>query len=224
VSDRPAWFVQWVRKHASVFGLNDAKELKTLLSWLELFLAAGYSRDDLDAATTWMASRLDLLAGDKTRFLGKMGQHLALIQGFIRQQRSVAYRDAEERNRDGELGTCVRCSGAGALVVPHLQGVRKGEWVPISTATGHPYFYTMAILCPCPLGRWRGENVADPERRPMTLAAYEAHNPRWMVQMERRREELNRQAALAAPHGDERLTALLKRLAENWNVRREDDS
>ena len=201
------WFGEWVKHHATVFGLHAEADVMTLLSWEPLFVAAGYTSGDLHAATDWLAVN----APPKFRT-----EHLGAIQSRIRDTRAVAYR--AEMNAGGEdRGTCTLCGGTGRVVVPHVAGVRDGQWVPIDAARGGASYYTMAVLCRCALGAWvlahNEEHLRErvPGKRLVTLGEYEQRNPRWRVQREQRRREQRERAALGRPPAPD-LAAVVARL------------
>lgn len=203
-------------RHALLFGITDKTDMRTLASWESLFIAAGYLPAELDEASRHLAGNLaEILAGEG-RYLGKMPAHLAAIQQRIRQRRAVTYsRQVEEFRED--RGTCTICQGGGTVPgLPHLGGIRDGQWVPMNVARGGPAYYTQAVTCSCPLGRWFNQH-RPPDRALMSLEEYQAKNPRWQLQLWQRQRELLAQAALTP--ADTTWQELMARLAEGWGVR-----
>lgn len=198
------WFVTWAEKHALTFAMNDDAFLQTLLSWEDLFAAAGYSREDLASATTALAtSGVQLQRWD----------HLAAITKHVRERKAVERRDAPP---DDPRGKCATCEGTGFVVVPHPEGVVEGEWVPQKVARGGATYYTVAVHCHCPLGRWfhgRRTGAGSKYQGTWTLAAYEEKNPRWRVQIEARRQESLERSRLSSrkPGPLDEVIARLKR-------------
>lgn len=184
------WFDRWAERHATVFGLTD-DEMHSLLAWENLFVACGYAAGDLASATDLIASqpsRIGAAAG-RGAHPGKVALHLGAIHAACREVKAVAYRrqtDDHERDR----GVCVTCGGTGQVVVPHLSGVVQGQWRPVKVARGMATYYTQAVACVCPLGRWvNGHKPA--EKSLPSLEWYDGKNPSWKVQLARRDRELS---------------------------------
>ena len=187
----PDWFDAWAFQHATIFGFSDG-ELTTILSWRERFLTAGYLRAELDEATKWLASNPQQVAANGMAYLGKMTAHLAALQTRIHDQRAVEYQTGAAQ-KESELGTCVLCSGTGWVVVPHLGGILAGEWMPQKIARAAASYYTQSVLCSCALGNWLApkmefKTIAGKVMNAMTLESYQRKNPRWKIQLEKRRQ------------------------------------
>jgi hypothetical protein len=180
----PEGFEQWAQRHAEIFGMTSEAELKSILAWRDLFDAAGYRSDELEAATRYLALRpAELAAGDE-RFGGKMLMHLAAVQRRIIDCRALIYR-ADVAEIEQTRGTCTLCSGSGRVIVPHRLAIEFGEWMPIKVARGGlGATYYQAVLCTCPLGRWVGAHITKDEHRPSRLEDYEKENPAWRWQLE----------------------------------------
>lgn len=185
------WFIAWCKHHAKTFALADEAFLATLASWEDVFVTAGYSADELHAATQGLAMSGRTLA---------RWDHLAAITARIRAARAVEYASGEAKAaQDGpSASTCTLCDGTGYVIVPHPLGVALGEWVPINTTRNGGSYYTAAVSCSCALGRWKQDRL-EPKERSMSLSRYAALNPRWQVQLAQHAAELAERAKLARP-------------------------
>lgn len=209
-------FEQWAGKHCQTFGLLDPSEFAMVLSWrVPLCDLSGYSVDELESATAWMAAK----AAPKFRT-----DHLRLIQERVSSAR-LAASAAEARKRieasGGEdKGRCSLCGNSGFAIVPHIDLVRDGTWV-------RPW-NTMALPCKCGVGRHivATDSAAEAKRvatenekgragkstQRMTLAAYEFVNPLWQGQMDdqKRQRDAIDAAESAARHADKTRGPLAK--------------
>jgi hypothetical protein len=152
---------EWVDRHASVFALTHPRDLTMLGRWVVIFDLAGWTPDELDRATDWLALNADAF---KSR-----SQHLAAIKDFVKGERQKALR-AQERRESFER-PCPNCGGSGRVVVPHLRSVQ----VP-----GFPW-YTCAVGCDCPLGAWFVMHGGY-----LSLTDYQTLVPDWPELMKRR--------------------------------------
>lgn len=177
-------FNDWLKHHCTVFGLHDPKQIETVASWQPLFDAAGYTAPQLTEATDWLALNAP------PRFLN---EHLPALRARLTEQRAIEYRRAEDRF-DGS--TCVLCGGTGRLTVPHLGGVRNGDWLPLRIA-GLPHYYTCAVRCSCARGQFGRFESTSGSQSLLSLEAYESRNPGWRRQLARRDQELQAEAELA---------------------------
>ncbi len=216
-----SWFTEWARHHATVFGILDEAGLAMLASWEPLFLAAGYLGPELHLATDWLA------VNAPPRF---RTDHLPALRQRLLDRRAVAYAAAQDARED-DRGTCVRCGGNGREVVPHPAGAVGGEWRPLRAFEGgRPLYYTLAVFCPCPLGRWALErtrkHAADKlearRLRTLTLEEYQAANPRWQQQLWQRDREQRAEAALGPPPLP-RWAAVVGRIRERFGLLTEED-
>lgn len=217
-----AWYAEWVTRHATLFGMGSDADVKTLLSWEDVFTAAEYTVAELKAATDWLAANPAAFGSVEARYAGKAAAHLEAIQARIRETRAVVYR--AESVTETDYGRCVLCGGTGRVIVPHVRGVKAGQWVPIAAARGGASYYTMAVLCSCVRGEWvrsrNAQHVAeklDPKGLSvLTLARYEQMNPNWQVQMEQRKREQLAAAALrpASPE----FAAVVDRLRKQYGL------
>ena len=201
-------FHLWADNHAATFGMTPEKHAETFVAWRKVFEAAKYTAAELAEATTFLA------ANNPPRWAP---EHLAGINARIRDRRAVEYRkktDVQERDR----GVCTLCSGTGYVVVPHLQGVRDGNWVPVRATRSLPSYYTVAVLCRCQLGLWVGGRMS-PDKLPMSIDRYERQNPRWRDQLMARHREMSASVeaagvSVAANEVFDKLVQTLARLYE----------
>ena len=190
-------FSEWARRHCTVFGLLDPRQVGMVASWQALFDAAGYTAAELNEATSWLATHAP------PEF---PSQHLGAVQQRVRSQRAT---EIKRREDDPDHGSCPLCAGGGLVVVPDVRGVVGGRWVGIKGGSRGATFPTHAALCKCSRGRFlnctngRGERLID-------LATYEAVNPSWPAQMARRDKELAEEARLGAPDLGRAVDAVLK--------------
>ena len=184
MDNQPEFYAQWAAYHCEVFGLGD-RDLKTLLSWRELFLTAGYQAGELRAATDAIALDPGSLGG---MYQSKMTAHLTAIQSRIRNGRAIVLERSKPSER--ERGTCTKCGGCGYVTVPHPASIRDGEWKPMLVARANATYYTAAVVCSCALGRWLVDNGKTKRRRTtgtddriLRLEDYERINPDWQEQL-----------------------------------------
>lgn len=177
-------FSDWLKHHCTVFSIYDPERIETVASWQPLFDAAGYTAAELTTATDWLAMN----ASPKYP-----SDHLGAIRSRLTDQRALDYRRAE----DAYPSQCVLCGGTGRLVVPHLAGVRDGQWLPLRLTRIRATYYTCAVRCSCARGRF---GKFDGQRGGVTLLSieeYERRNPGWRKQLVRREQEQRAQADLA---------------------------
>ncbi len=206
-----SWFESWVDRHANLFGLNSLADRATLQSWEESF--GHTSQDEINDATSWLVDHAEIFGQSDSRFAGKMLMHLILLKQRINEQRAIGYA-TEKEDADDKFGTCSRCGGAGLVVVPHLRGIRDGNWVPMAIARGGASYYTQSVLCPCAKGHWVQERNSS--LKFMTLERYQVVNPRWEIQLYRRsKEQLAFSVAVSGDDGKEEL----QRFAESLEIR-----
>jgi hypothetical protein len=71
-------FPVWAKRHCTIFGLLDARQIEMVAAWQEIFDTCGWTADELHAATTWLA------AHDPPRF---SSDHLPAVQRWLRDNR-----------------------------------------------------------------------------------------------------------------------------------------
>lgn len=205
-------YEDWISFHVQSFGVpynavpNDAAGWSaTLALWLETFRARGYTAEELMEATREItASSLPL---------GKVADHRAAIDSVIKSRRSIALRQ-QVADSEVDRGTCTLCGNTGFVTVPHLRGIKNGQWEWIK-----PYRHrsTQAVLCRCIIGTAR----AARGHKSMTLDAYEQLNPSWQDQMDLDAEE-RRQQQQAGPV-DGRFSEALRRVIARTQQRQDDE-
>lgn len=195
----------WAAHHCRVFGLAP-DQVRTVFSWLPILERAGWTGAELVRATDW------LLTHDPPQWFPR--DHLAGLRAQVNAGRARE-RPADVDPLTGEdVAVCVRCGGAGRLVVPDLRQVQGGQWLPRPTARSVAWD-TCAVRCSCARGRLRHYGTVAVDGRPhdlMQLDAYEHANPGWQSQLERRRREERALAELDGPPTG-RLAEVLARLA-----------
>lgn len=193
----------WITRHATTFGMNDA-ELDMLDAWREPFELRGYTVAELLEATTWLA------ANDPPQW---RSEHLARLRKRIEASRFARYRaEQAEIAADDERDLCRECRGAGLVVVPHLNFVRDGRWIP-------PW-YTYAVACNCRRGlriyeQCRAAAAENDKRRAIvSIGDYEMVNPRWREQVEQKRQAqaADVRAESAAKAGDTAFGSLVRKI------------
>lgn len=177
------WFTEWVKAYAVRFGMDSEPEVKTLLSWRELFVVQlGYSRDEMFLASDAVATSLPV-----PRF---RNEHLDRLQSAVQKARRetlVARRETEAAFAV-EQSECRLCLGCGWVSVPHPRDVVDGEWLGK---------HTLGVTCHCALGRLEQQRHDEFTSKPrpgehrvrakaITLEEYEGHCPQWQLQVKRK--------------------------------------
>lgn len=176
-------YQQWAEAHASIFGLISIEEIKMILSWQAIFSMCGYSIEELQEATSYLAS------GHSPKY---RTEHLQAIHDRIKKQRqeeAERQREAELKNIPDHVGTCVLCSNSGSVIVPH-----PSVW----QSPDPNYWRTCSLWCICGVGRSKKLNMQEYEKakfewkkdRITTLDEYEASFDRnhWQELMIRHQE------------------------------------
>jgi hypothetical protein len=112
-------FNAWAERHCTVFGLLDARQMEMVASWQEFFDHCGYTADELNAATTWLACNdpprfpSDHLPALQRRL--RLDRENATIRAAIAADRQRACREREEAESKGGLkgfAEALRAGGA----------------------------------------------------------------------------------------------------------------
>ena len=196
-------FSEWATRHATIFGFAFESELGTLLSWFDVF--RNCEARELHAVTDEMSRR----PGETP----KLRDHRGILLGLLREWRAVSYSRSLENAET--RGACTTCSGYGWVVVPALQGVKYGNWVPLKVARGGSHYYTSAVLCSCHVGAMKGERIRTTERRPdppMRLERYATLNPNWRQQFAEHGRQLSAEGRAEKTELTETLDAVLASL------------
>jgi len=119
-----AW-VAWSQRHAAIFGLTTDTDARMFQEWCALFTKAGFTPEELQEATEWLAlhapigslrSRADHLMMLRERVRGRRGE---------REQYEERRRHQEERLRRKERKTRSANVGGEAPVASKLSDVIK---------------------------------------------------------------------------------------------------
>jgi hypothetical protein len=162
----------WSVYHGDIFALTTKEDARMLLVWCELFLAEGYTPEELTEASKWLAMN------DPPQF---RSEHLAGLTGRVREQR----RQTELRSPtidERDHGKCELCAGCGFVSVPGAGCLTAGgSRIPYNSTQ------TVAVFCSCAVGcaKLRGYTGNTPQR---SLADYQREFPHW--KHERRRLDL----------------------------------
>lgn len=181
-------WLTWTTKHSHIFGMMADADLAMFHAWREVFQAAGYSAEELAAATM-------NIANDPPRW---RVDHLTRIHGYIRAERFRARLAMEKMEEERHRAVaCQLCGGCGYAEVPHLSCIRDCAWREGPR-------YTMSVCCRCEIGRRKNEAVVNNPRQPaidqrrrMGLGEYGVHLPNWEELMREKKDEL---AARARSH------------------------
>lgn len=167
------WWDRWVVYHLTLFGRQtQAEALATMSLWRKVFVPAGYSEEEMKAASHEVA-----LNGKKIAFLN---EHLEEVRRALHSIRSQGREPEPKRNEEGP--PCVDCFNSGTVSVPHIRSMVDGRWVKI---VGN-MFYEMVVRCRC----LAGQRAYRRGCRIMTLDDYEEECPHWRTEWSQRwREE-----------------------------------
>lgn len=124
----------WIAQHASIFGQHDERDLAHLGHLAGIFAEAGWTPEELLAASRWVALH------DPPKFRDAM---LRALQERVRQvrQQGAARETAQPTFEDD----CRLCGNTGWVPVPCPQARKKGGYLEY------------LACCICPLGRWRSQ-------------------------------------------------------------------
>ena len=186
-------YAEWAIIHATMFGLDRPEDMKMLDLWIDVFRGAGHTPDELHAVTQWLA-----LNAPPSRW-----EHLQAIQRRLAETR---HNQARPRPEEDPHGTCADCGGAGLVSVPHPYPPPNGRW------------YTAAVLCHCPLGRWLEETQRsdEPKYQRMNYLEYSKIKPAWRDELRQHTEFLKAsiQAEGLTKHLDKTLGTILRQARE----------
>jgi hypothetical protein len=207
-------FDQWAQRHATMFGLTNEGDMAMLLAWETPFEAAGYTVDELNAATFKMTS-----APPKWRT-----EHLGAINEAVRQSRSMRKAAEDAKLKSDDRSVCSDCRNSGWVPVPHILEIDNGQWVPGTNGNRN----TMAVTCHCNLGKRLCQARIDYARDakgpmarskawiPMDFEHYIQLNMNWRVQLqeEEARLAVENQAHSYARSRDRTYGKILQKLAK----------
>lgn len=177
----------WVRAHATTFGLTRPEHLETLVRWARIFGGGGFTPAEMAAASEHVALH------DPPRFLDG---HLRSLLDRALAERA---RRAALSKPDAGWADCPDCGGSGLVPVP--------SWKPFERRWGEA-----CCSCTCPAGArrnesWEGYRSAAAARGervgPLTpVDVYDAERPGWRERLAaQRRQHAEELAALGAAGG-----------------------
>ena len=157
--------MNWAQQHAATFGHRSAEWVETYTMWQSLWIAEGYTMDDLGEAVVAVSRRKVI-----PQFVS---QHFAAMVEELRESKVVELKRAVEP--DDTRGVCVYCGDTGHIIVPHRVSMAGGRW----TRNIPPHQgYTMAVICDrCRIGTHR-------KLRGQRLGEYETQYPDWRDEMD----------------------------------------
>ncbi len=211
------WFKDWLAGYAAVVGLTTPEELRSAALWRDVFKAGKYTEAEVREAAALVLANLPALADSPDRFLGKAPMHLAAIQRRLRSGRAAGLSHSQEMpDADERFGVCALCHSTGRVTVPHPKCVANGQWVQ-----QHGIFYTVAVICDCPLGTWILHRLDRGKIKFLLLREYHGINPRWREQLAQHRAEEAATHRANEPRKNESWEQLKLRLAGSFGVRDE---
>ena len=157
--------MNWAQQHATIFGHRSEEWVKTYTRWESLWIAEGYTMDDLGEAVVALSRRKII-----PQFVS---QHFAAMVEELREAKVVKLKRAVKP--DDTRGVCVYCGDTGHIIVPHRVSMVGGRW----TRNIPPHQgYTMAVICDrCRIGTHR-------KLRGQRLGEYETQFPDWRDEMD----------------------------------------
>ncbi len=166
-------WLQWANHHRAFFGWKADEDGKMLATWVGFFRGEGYTPEEMLSATKKIAGL------SKPPF--QREHHLNHLVAFLKEARAENYKVTARQNDEliNHPAPCKVCRNFGLITVPHLSGVRGGEW------TNN---YTAGVYCSCYAGnKFSGATNSKGEQR-TSLNSYERMNPAWQRQMKDREE------------------------------------
>lgn len=214
----PTSYEEWSAYHASSFGVPAGIEPRDLATWTatlmgycEVWGEAGYSPDELTAATKQLINSAVPLRVP--------AEHRSAVYTVVMSKRAVAARQVLAA---GEIdrGVCITCFNTGYVSVPHLQGVKNGRW---EWSEGYRRRVSCAVLCKCERGRRM--KFQNGHKDTVTLERYEDLNPQWEEQVDLDRRERREQQQGGAPdlRFSEALNRLIAKARQNGGLQEEED-
>ena len=145
----PAWYANWVRHHATTFGLHGPEAVAAFAAWWPAFNAMGADHRELTASTYAV-----LNGGPAPMRLADHYQALRTALGIVRDKARVDAGKARHAGNDNDRGQCDDgCGESGYVVVPHPKHCSAEGWRPSHhNAAGNPVYVTAAVTCRCDRG------------------------------------------------------------------------
>lgn len=171
-------WAEWVVSHATMFGMRSADDDAMVNAWRPALNQ--YTPNELEAASV-------ALLKDGPRF---RDQHVAGLLRYLAMKRAQQAQAIAAQSDNGfTLAKCSVCQGGGYAIVPHPNCMKDGEFV----AGPGGYKTTVAVTCSCGIGFRKMQSFDAVEKKPMTLADYEAkHGRGWPSLMDDWRDEKSR--------------------------------
>lgn len=123
---------EWIKLHATAYGHHEHRDMEMLGLWAAQFKADGWTPDDLDAATRWILTHVEIKY--RSDALAALVARLRTIR-----EQNIGRQDEAETRGQG----CNLCGWTGWVPVPDPAADRGGR------------FAVVLALCVCPLGRLR---------------------------------------------------------------------
>lgn len=149
-------FNDWGKAHAARFRIDERKEAVTLFAWCELLATAGFTPEELDEASKWIA------LNDPP---AKYADHVPKLKLRVTMQR----RNSGEAPAGFIGGTCGTCQGSGCVIVPLVKGMQTKGGARVLDDR----WRTCVVRCTCQLGRAVQGGM-------LGLEAYEKLCPDWV--------------------------------------------
>ena len=159
--------MNWAQKHAAQFGNRSADWVETYKVWHQLWIAEGYTHEEMLGAVTAVARR--------RTHPQWVTQHFSAMAEELRDERIRQMKRLLSQKEDTR-GVCCTCRDTGQIVVPHRISMVNGQW----TRNIPPHHgYTMAVICDkCRIGvhrKFRGQRLTE----------YETQFPDWRDEMKK---------------------------------------
>ena len=157
--------MNWAQKHAAIYGHNSSTWVETYTIWQSLWIAEGYTQEDLAEAV--------VLVSRRKAIPNFVSQHFSAMVEELREAKVGKMTKAIAP--DDTRGVCLYCGDTGHIIVPHRISMVGGRW----TRNTPPHQgYTMAVICDrCRIGTHR-------KLRGQRLGEYETQFPDWRDEMD----------------------------------------
>jgi hypothetical protein len=172
----PDWFIGWIERHRTAFGLSADTWNDTMLDWYESVLRPlGCTEAELNEA-----SARCMRMSPVPRF---PADHLDAIKQHVADQRSEGRLPPSARYLPGASAYCKTCDDTGMVSVPHPDDLDRIEWVWLAHRREDDR-RQVSVTCSCRRGQLcqdsltrAGTGIGLGEH--LARAKYEAFNPKW---------------------------------------------
>ena len=173
--------MNWAQQHAATFGHRSAEWVETYTMWQSLWVAEGYTQEDLAEAVVLVFRRKNI-----PQFVS---QHFVAMAEELREAKVVKLKRVVVP--DDTRGVCLYCGDTGHIIVPHRVSMVGGRW----TRNTPPHQgYTMAVICDrCRIGTHR-------KLRGQRLGEYETQFPDWRDEMDQYTKIIRLRGSVDAHH------------------------